>query len=249
MAELGGAHVLREQPIERALSTSNSSTSPSAHGRLSPVGAEQTHLPERLAAAHRPQDADVARLGILVLDLHAAAHDVEGVGTVPLPEDRLARIQDPRRIRPARSESTSSGRSSNAGSASISSCGFHAPRRLELEPERADQRPDPAPGRLARFKRPRTTGPARKAARSSSRIRDQRPPSQRAPTREPKICFQKKYAVQNEKIVNAIPATAYAPSPHLWSGARAPGLVPEVVLDELEGAVGDQDLDQVERIQ
>ena len=26
-----------------------------AHGRLAPVGAEQTHLPERLAAPHRPQ--------------------------------------------------------------------------------------------------------------------------------------------------------------------------------------------------
>ena len=92
VAELGGAHVLREQPIERALvDLEQLHLAVGSHGRLTPVGAEQTHLPERLAAAHRPQHADVARLGILVLDLYAAAaHDVEGVWTVPLPEDRLS---------------------------------------------------------------------------------------------------------------------------------------------------------------
>ena len=58
MAEVGRAHVLGEQPIERAfVHLEELDLVQGANGCLATMGAEEAHLAERLAPGHRPEDA------------------------------------------------------------------------------------------------------------------------------------------------------------------------------------------------
>ncbi len=57
-------------------------------------------------------------------------------------------------------------------------------------------------------------GPARNTASSTKSTLEPMPPRQRPRISSLKITSQKKYPVTKEKIVNAIPATPYPPSPH-----------------------------------
>ena len=173
------------------LSTSNSSTSPSAArspdagGRRADPSPRTTRRGPSSAARGRRPSRDPRPRSVRCRGTTRRRLDGPPAGRPARPDS------DPETDRPARSESTSSGRSSNAGSASISSA---ASTRHDVSSLNRSERTNARMRRqvaLARFKRPRTTGPARKAARSSSRIRDQTPPVPEAPTREPKIASKK----------------------------------------------------------
>ena len=97
VAEVRCAHVFGQEPIERPLvDLEQLDLVDRTNGRLAPVRAEEAHLAERLAPSHRSEDPSVARLRILVFDLHGSRpDDVEGVRPISLPEDRLAGAEDP----------------------------------------------------------------------------------------------------------------------------------------------------------
>ncbi len=145
VAEVRRAHVLGEQPIERPLvHLEQLDLVHGANGGLATMGAEEPHLAERLAPGHRPEDAGVAGLRVLVLDLHGPrADDVERIGTVALTEHRLAGAED-LEVDAAREIGQHVLRQVVERRELVDQLrGLDPPGGLESEPDRPDQASDP----------------------------------------------------------------------------------------------------------
>ena len=224
----------------------SSNTSPSSTARTVAArrpGGQQAHLTERFASLHRSQHPARHRCpGVPPQRRTARAAPRRTPPPVTATEDGLARPDTPERlIRPARSFTTSStGRSSNAGSSSTQLGSLDAPLRFGTEHEPANDPTNPTNERTDELDlHPGSAGPARNATSSTSRILEPNPPFHSDDTKPPKIRFQKKYAVvEREDRERRSRARRRAPRP--TSCLRQPGtrpeLVPQVVLEELQGA-------------
>ena len=141
--EVRRPHVLGEEPVERPLvDLEQLDLVERPDGRLAPMRAEEPHLAERLAPPHRPEQPGVARLRVLVLDLHRAfPDDVEGVGLVALAEDRLARAEDPQAHAPGEIREDLLGKVVERRERVDQLRRLDTPGGLEAEPDRLERAP------------------------------------------------------------------------------------------------------------
>ena len=146
VTEVRRPHVLGEEPVERSLvHLEQLDLVERPDGRLTAVGPEQSHLAERLAPLHRPEQPCVARLRVLVLDLHRAFPDhVEGIGLVALAEDRLARAEDPQVDAPGEIGQDVLRKVVEGGELVDQLRCLDTPVGLEAEPDRSDHASDAA---------------------------------------------------------------------------------------------------------
>ena len=238
-ANLGRVDRVRQQSIERPFVDLEDLTFiERADRRRTGRSLEQTHLPERVAALEDAEHLHVHGVRILLLDGEPArgARRRTRVGRSPCRKTACPARTGRSVTRPARSFRTSTGRSSNAGNASISSAA--STRHLDSGAE--DRRPQRSPGHAGRRletagSRPRRAGPAKKttatpgAASSRTTV-----PERRDQATEDAFPEEVGRVEAEDRERDADHRVEPETDLLLGQPLTRPKLVPEVVLDELQ---------------
>ena len=195
--------------------------------------------PNDSPSTHRSEHARIARLGVLVFDLHAtASHDVERIRSVALPEDRLAGTDDPQLDAAREVREHVLGQVVERRERVDQLRRFDPPGGLESESEGCDQSADPPDEGPSEREQASKDGACEEEAQQDEEDLRAEAPSQRLRISSPKITSPEDVSRPEREDREQDPRDPVpAEAPLLWRQLLAAAeLMPEVVLDELQRA-------------